>query len=118
MKMLYLLFALVCVAAAEEHDHRKHLDPNFLYKEAIRASYSSLESGLHAIKFLADSIAEMEASYDSKISYTINKPDRFKEAWKLHIEPTYQATVDRLLVIVRVCAEMYKDPRCTIPEEF
>jgi hypothetical protein len=60
MKMLSFLPLFLAAITYSSHDHRRHLDTDLLYKEAIRAAVEGLDSSLHAIKFLSDSVADIE----------------------------------------------------------
>lgn len=113
-----ILLLFLCSLALAQHDHSLHVDSGFISGEARRVGWLSLDGIESAIKDYVDALK----LYETKHSQFFANPkegeaETVQQIWKEQFEPNLRGTVDRLLIAVNVCRDVYDSPTCEVADD-
>lgn len=112
------ILVLVSVAAQDEeqpeahHDHYKHLDIDYVMKEATRLAYMDKA---YIVKLIEDNSAGIRRIIHNRdlIIKHAESPEAAKEAWKEEFESKYADDFDKTLIATNVCRLKFGEiPEC------
>merc|ERR1712037_30804 len=106
---IVILTALLGISNAQ-HDHTQHIDVKFISGEARRLAWHKLEDLIKYIDEYSEAVRFVEKKYEDHFIHPKEEDrERLDQVWKEHFEPNYRDTYDRLLIISRVCQDIYPE---------
>jgi hypothetical protein len=115
-KLHTCLFGIILLSAIAyaTHNHHKHLDLEFVYKEAVRLSlleqhsvYRKIDNNREAVKIIA-------AKY-AKAMKTAKSAEEGKATWKKEYESHLADDIDRAIIAETVCKLIHGPPeKCAV----
>jgi hypothetical protein len=107
------VLVLACLAHAN-HNHHKHLDLEFVYKEAARLSLLEEHSVLRKIENNKEAVKIIIKKHD-KIMQVSEDKDAAKKIWKREYESNLADDIDRAIIAETVCKLLHGPPeKCNV----
>jgi hypothetical protein len=110
---IFAVLALACVTQAV-HNHHKHLDLEFVFKEAARLCLLEEHSVFRKIDNNREAVKIIIKKHD-KIMKIADTPEDGKKIWKREYESNLADDIDRAIIAETVCKLLHGPPeKCDV----